>query len=113
MGRPEIVINQSIGRGFESRRRGSEMKYQRKDGYVQVYEDGRLEYEHRLIMERLLGRQLEANEVVHHKNEIKNNNEPSNLELKTKAKHAAEHQRERGSGTRRLACGFCTKVFGS
>jgi len=38
-------------------------------------------YEHRLIMENILGRYLTIEERVHHNNRIKDDNEPSNLRL--------------------------------
>lgn len=38
-------------------------------------------YEHRLIMEKQIGRYLEKHEHVHHKDEDRANNDPSNLEL--------------------------------
>ncbi len=60
-----------------------------RDGYVFVYlPDHPSAYkttgyisEHRLIMERVLGRQLRERETVHHKNGVRTDNTPENLEL--------------------------------
>jgi hypothetical protein len=51
--------------------------------------------EHRLVMEKELGRYLEKDEVVHHKDHNKKNNDISNLELLTKSTHGKLHFMER------------------
>lgn len=50
-------------------------------------------FEHRLIMESILKRYLDREEVVHHINEITTDNEPKNLMLfKTDADHRRYHE---------------------
>lgn len=62
-----------------------------KVGYVQVRtvsgngSKGKYTYEHRLVMEQIIGRPLVKGETVHHKNGIRNDNRPENLELWSEA----------------------------
>lgn len=74
----------------------------RRDGYIYVYcpnhpfcsAEGYV-MEHRLAMERKIGRYLEDYEVVHHKNGNRADNRLENLELMTKKDHARYHMIER------------------
>lgn len=52
-----------------------------EQGYVTVRKGGQLVAEHRVIMERTLGRPLRKGESVHHRNGIRHDNRPENLEL--------------------------------
>lgn len=75
-------------------------------------------YEHRLVAEKILGRKLKKGEQVHHKDENKKNNSPSNLEVCTHKEHKFRHRRKEfsrrnpGEPNRsvRCACGCGKKL---
>lgn len=70
--------------------------YKKPSGYLMEYAGpGIYERQHRLIMERHLGRRLGDDEVVHHVNDNKADNRLENLEVMTKAEHARLHSTRR------------------
>lgn len=64
---------------------------QRLDGYWLVRTPDGERLEHRVVMERKLGRPLRDDEIVHHIDEDKGNNDPGNLEVMSQSDHARHH----------------------
>jgi hypothetical protein len=64
---------------------------------------------HRVLAENRLGRLLEPEEVVHHRDEDKTNNDPSNLEVLTRSAHSAHHRPEVAKVA--CECPVCGKTF--
>ena len=60
--------------------------------YKAINRDGEVRSEHRIIMERIIGRRLSYNEVVHHIDGDKDNNDPANLMVVTRREHALIHR---------------------
>jgi hypothetical protein len=77
----------------------------RKNGYV---------FKHILVMEKELGRYISIEEEIHHKDENKQNNDPSNLEIIDKVKHAkitADSRWKENRKANKTKCSFCEKVI--
>ena len=67
-------------------------------------------YEHRLVMEKHLGRKLDKLEIVHHINEIRTDNRIENLELMEWGVHTAKHTRKGFIGQNERECTKCKKI---
>lgn len=69
--------------------------YASVDGYVM---------EHRVVMEKKMGRFLMSDEIIHHLNEVKHDNRISNLEVMGREEHIKLHHTgaKRSEETRRL-----------
>jgi len=71
-------------------------RYTNKNGYIIIENEtetnGKKVREHRKVMEDYLKRNLTNNEIVHHKDEDRANNDISNLEIMSRAEHVKLHR---------------------
>jgi len=83
--------------------------------YKAINKNGEVRSEHRIVMERILGRRLSFNEVVHHIDGDKNNNSPDNLMVVTRQEHALIHkeQIDRSKPVLQIREGVVVKKFPS
>lgn len=72
----------------------------RGNGYV---------FEHILVAENKLGREITKDEHVHHINEIKTDNRPENLQVMSHSEHSKIHQRKRTG--KYLMCEQCGEKY--
>lgn len=86
---PGLHTKEAIEKGIKKRYPNGVRGSYIHRGYV-VLNDGR--FEHVVIIEDLIGRKLKPDEVVHHKNQIRNDNRIENLQLMTRGDHTALHR---------------------
>jgi len=60
-------------------------------GYYVYHHKGNIYFEHRILMELILNRRLKDDEIVHHKDHNKSNNNPHNLKVMKSYDHLSLH----------------------
>ena len=72
-------------------------------GYHKIKLPGGWMLLHRWLGEKIIGRPLREDEVVHHKNEDKGDNRKENLQVMTRGEHTRLHQAKTKKGERKIA----------
>ena len=81
-----------------------------KVGYItRRVKKGDWEMEHRLVMTAMLGRPIRAGESIHHRNGIKGDNRPENLELFISAPGKGGHCK--GQRAVEIICPHCDEAY--
>lgn len=78
------------------------------DDYPGLKYRGRYVYEHHLVWWRRTGELVPSGFILHHKNERKRDNRYTNLELRPRGEHTAEHHR---FDPEEWLCAWCGKTF--
>lgn len=71
-------------------------RVKKQNGRVEVKTTDGFKFKHRFLVEQVVGRKLKDNEVVHHLDHDKTNNDITNLVLMTASEHSTHHNIERG-----------------
>lgn len=86
------AIQEAALRRGERTARGESLK---PSGYIEITRgEHKGRSQHRVVAEKMIGRKLSPDEVVHHKDNNRANNIPSNLEVMTRSEHTSLHRQE-------------------